>query len=120
VVLPSAQPAPLSVAVPSSRVVESAAIAQTATSLEAPSEVPIQRAGMAPGLTITSDPPGARVTVDGIAWGTTPVTIAHLAPGERRVRLTLPAFSAAERVVRVSADQSGAALHVVLDTARPQ
>jgi hypothetical protein len=120
VVLPSAQPSPFPVAVPSPAVVESAATAQSDASLAAPFEVPTQRAGLAAGLTITSDPPGARVTVDGIAWGTTPVTIAHLTPGDRRVRLTLPAFSAAERVVRVSSDQSAAALHIVLSPAQPE
>jgi cytoskeletal protein RodZ len=70
-------------------------------------------------LTITSQPPGARVTVDGIAWGVTPVTVRHLSPGDRRVRVSLPDFAAVERSVRMPDDRSATSLHVVL-TATPQ
>ena len=86
----------------------------------APADPAAPAASLAPGFTITSDPPGARVTVDGIAWGVTPVTIHHLAPGDRRVRLTLPAFAAAERTVRISGDRTSGSLHVVLDGAPPR
>lgn len=60
----------------------------------------------APGMTvtqlvITSQPEGARVTVDGIGWGVTPVTIRHLPAGLKRIRLTSDGYTAAERVVRV-------------------
>ena len=36
---------------------------------------------------MVTDPPGARVIVDGIGRGTTPVTIRYLAAGEKRVRV---------------------------------
>ena len=39
------------------------------------------------GLDIRSQPPGARVTVDGQSRGTTPVTIRDLAPGDHQVVL---------------------------------
>ena len=39
------------------------------------------------GLDIRSEPPGARVTIDGQNRGTTPVTIRDLAPGEHQVVL---------------------------------
>lgn len=57
-------------------------------------------------LVVTSNPPGARVTVDGIGWGVTPITIEHLSPGVKRVRLTLDGFVGVERDVRVG-DEGG-------------
>ena len=38
-------------------------------------------------LEITSDPPGARVTVDGIARGVTPVTLSNVVPGNHAVSI---------------------------------
>ncbi|MEO6237970.1 MAG: helix-turn-helix domain-containing protein [Vicinamibacterales bacterium] len=66
------------------------------------------------GLSITSDPPGGRVTVDGIAWGVTPVSIRHLSAGNRRVRVTKEGFAASERVVRLSGERASSTLHIVL------
>jgi transcriptional regulator with XRE-family HTH domain len=68
-------------------------------------------------LTVTSEPAGARVTVDGIARGVTPVTVRHVSPGDRRVRVTLPDFVADERSVRIPEDRSSTSLHVVLTAA---
>lgn len=65
-------------------------------------------------LRITSEPAGARVTVDGIAWGVTPLTVHHLTPGERRVRVTMPEFASVERSVQMPDDRTSASLHVVL------
>jgi hypothetical protein len=42
---------------------------------------------MTGGLSVRSDPPGARVTIDGQARGTTPVTLRELPPGEHEVVL---------------------------------
>jgi hypothetical protein len=39
------------------------------------------------------------VTVNGISWGTSPVTIRHLPPGAKRIRATKEGFAAAEQVV---------------------
>lgn len=58
-------------------------------------------------LVVTSEPPGARVTVDGIGWGVTPVTIRHLAPGVKRIRITLDGYRGEERDVRIG-DEGGA------------
>lgn len=55
----------------------------------------------APELTVVTDPPGARVTVDGIGRGITPITISQIAPGDRRVRVTLSGFTAVEQTVRI-------------------
>jgi cytoskeletal protein RodZ len=57
-------------------------------------------------LNITSRPEGARVTVDGIGWGVTPVTIRHLPEGSKRVRVTNDGYAAVERVVHVTADRA--------------
>lgn len=54
-------------------------------------------------LIVTTEPAGARVTVDGVGWGTTPITIRHLSPGAKRIRFTKEGYDAAERVVRVIA-----------------
>jgi hypothetical protein len=94
-----------------------------ASSAETVATAPLAMAGnpgAEPGLTITSNPPGARVTVDGIAWGVTPVTLHHVAPGDRRVRVTLPSFTAAERQVHVADEAAPQRLHVVLERSVPR
>ncbi len=48
-------------------------------------------------IVVTTDPPGAGVTVNGISWGVSPVTIRHLAPGPKRIRATKDGFVAAEQ-----------------------
>jgi hypothetical protein len=50
-------------------------------------------------LLVTSVPPGARVTVNGVGWGVTPLTIRHLPLGEKRVRLSKEGHVSAERAV---------------------
>lgn len=53
-------------------------------------------------LMVTSNPAGARVTVDGIGWGVTPVTIRYLPPGTKAVRVTKDGYLGRERRVDVS------------------
>jgi cytoskeletal protein RodZ len=52
-------------------------------------------------LVVTTDPPGARVTVNGIGWGEAPVTIRHLSPGPKHVRITHDGYRPAERVIQL-------------------
>ena len=71
-----------------------------------------RRAASAPAfqgdmLVITSEPAGARVTVNGIGWGTTPVSITHLPGGTQRVRVVKDHFKSEERVVTVREGQPG-------------
>jgi transcriptional regulator with XRE-family HTH domain len=54
-------------------------------------------------LMVTTQPPGARVTVNGIAWGVTPVTIRYLASGDKRIRVSLPGYETEDRVVNLGA-----------------
>jgi hypothetical protein len=65
----------------------------------APADAEVAATAGASGiLEITSDPPGARVSVDGKAHGTTPVRLADLAPGEHDVVLANAAGSVTRRV----------------------
>jgi cytoskeletal protein RodZ len=55
-----------------------------------------------PGIVVATEPPGARVTVNGIGWGTTPVTIRYLPAGEKRIRVSKEGYAAEERTVNVT------------------
>ncbi len=50
-------------------------------------------------LRITSSPSGARVTVNGIGWGSTPLAIPNLPSGTKTVRLTKDGYAGAETTV---------------------
>jgi hypothetical protein len=50
---------------------------------------------------ITTNPAGARVTVDGVGWGVTPLTIRHLTPGVKVIRVTKDGYVGQEREVRL-------------------
>jgi len=49
--------------------------------------IELQNVAMTGGLDIRSDPPGARVTIDGQPRGSTPLTVRDLAPGDHQVVL---------------------------------
>jgi len=59
-------------------------------------------------LVISTEPADARVSVNGIGWGSTPITIQHLTPGEKRIRVTKAGYLAVERLTRVVANRSTA------------
>ena len=71
---------------------------------------PTRAAGEAPatdeGLVVTSDPPGARVMVDGIGWGTTPLTIRLLTPGDRVLRVIKAGYVSDERRVHIASGRA--------------
>ena len=87
----------------------------------APQPVPVPEGAVEPRvvqpqtseLVITSEPPGARVTVDGIGWGFTPVTVRHLPPGAKLIRITKEGYSSEEREARVAGDRP-TELHIPL------
>ena len=56
-------------------------------------------------LVVRTEPSGAQVTVNGIGWGVSPVTIRHLPPGEKHIRATKEGFAATERVLALDAGQ---------------
>ena len=67
-------------------------------------------------LIVNSDPAGARVTVDGIGWGTTPARIRLLTPGEKTIRVIKDGYASEERRVRII-DGRSTSVHVPLRTA---
>jgi cytoskeletal protein RodZ len=84
--------------------------------LRAQGEEPQPPARSITELVVTTDPAGARVTVNGIAWGVSPLTIQHLPPGDKRIRVTKEGFAAQERVLRLDQGQQKA-LDIPLETA---
>jgi transcriptional regulator with XRE-family HTH domain len=56
-----------------------------------------------PLFTVITEPVGARVTVNDVGWGVTPVTIRYLSPGTKRVRVTREGYQAEERFIEVEA-----------------
>jgi hypothetical protein len=76
-------------------------------------------AGVAPRtvgrIAVSSDPPGARVTIDGRSYGNAPVTASDLSPAEHKVSVTSGAGSA-DRVVTV---EPGGTTSVVFSLRQP-
>lgn len=71
-----------------------------------------------PVLEIVTEPAGARVTIDGVGWGVTPVTIRYLPPGSKQLRVTRDGFATEQRVIRFSADQPRTSVRIDLHQAR--
>jgi hypothetical protein len=51
-------------------------------------------------VAIISEPDGARVTINGVGWGTTPLTVRHLPRGDLHVRVTKSGYISEERLLR--------------------
>jgi cytoskeleton protein RodZ len=71
-------------------------------------------AAVSPVLVVTSHPLGARVVVDGIGRGTTPVTIEYLSLGEKTVRVLYDGYVSEQRSVSLTPKQPAVTLHVEL------
>jgi len=65
-------------------------------------------------LRVTSTPAGARVTINGIGWGQTPVTVPNLPLGAKTVRLSIAGYRSQQRTVDLRAAGSSAAVHMAL------
>ena len=74
------------------------------------------RQGLQPRLVIVSDPAGARVTVDGIGRGQTPIFIDALSHGTRHIRVTLAGYLAEDLTVPLRAT-GDTTVNIVLDPA---
>jgi hypothetical protein len=82
------------------------------TSGDTPAPIPVSTAGVGQ-LRITSSPDGAHVTINGIGWGQTPVTVKNLPLGTKTVRLTSDGYTSQQRTVQLGS--GGAyAVHVAL------
>ncbi|HYM24495.1 MAG TPA: PEGA domain-containing protein [Vicinamibacterales bacterium] len=69
-------------------------------------------------LTIVSDPPAARVTIDGEARGTSPLTIGELTAGEHKVSVTSDSGTS-ERTVKVEAGSAASVVFSLPKSAAP-
>jgi cytoskeletal protein RodZ len=56
-------------------------------------------------LRITSEPAGALVTVNGVGWGPTPVTIQYMPFGKKLIRAAKPGYVSAQRVFDFAPDR---------------
>ena len=70
-------------------------------------------------LLVTSTPSGARVTVNGIGWGITPLRIRHLPPGDKLVRVTKDGYAAGERRVQIGSAAGAADVRLTLRRREP-
>ena len=59
-------------------------------------------------LVIETKPAGARVTVNGVGWGTAPITIRYLPPGEKRIRVSKDGYVSEDRLVHLRENQPSA------------
>ena len=91
-----------------------ASVPQAASAPLEPVEVPPSPAVEDGQITIATDPPGARVTIDGVGRGTTPLTVASLPFGSHRIRVTLDGYLGEERIARIESAQPTSALQISL------
>jgi cytoskeleton protein RodZ len=121
---PAAQP--VTAAPPQSTPARAPEAAATSGALVAAASTPASAAAPAPAtplategqLVVLSEPPGARVTVNGVGWGSTPLTIKYLPLGQKRVRLTMSGYVSEERTVRVDGLRPNATVRVALKERR--
>jgi cytoskeletal protein RodZ len=69
-------------------------------------------------LEITSEPAGARVTVNGIGRGTTPVRVQFLPPGAYTIRFVLPGHTSVTLQATIRPDRPRAQVSATLDPER--
>lgn len=63
---------------------------------------------------VTSEPAGANVTINGVGYGPTPVTVRFLPPGPRRIRVTKTGYQSQEQVVGAEVVGSTPSVRIVL------
>jgi len=118
---PSAATAPATAAaasvIPAARTVNQQAARSTPASAAARNTAAVAAASVGQ-LRITSNPNGARVTINGIGWGQTPVTVRNLPLGTKTVRLTSDGYASQQRTVELSSGGASAAVHMALTRLR--
>jgi transcriptional regulator with XRE-family HTH domain len=70
-------------------------------------------------LRITSEPSGALVTVNGVGWGPTPVTIRYMPFGKKLIRVTKPGYVSAQRGFAFMPDRRVRSVRMQLSPASP-
>jgi cytoskeletal protein RodZ len=66
-------------------------------------------------LRITTVPEGAQVTVNGIPWDVTPVTVRYLPFGEQQIRVTKIGYTGQNRSVEITAERPARSIRIRLD-----
>jgi hypothetical protein len=79
-----------------------------------PDEIP-EEPILDPRLVITTRPSGARVTVNGIGWGVTPITIRNLPPGPKLIRATKDGYIGREASVELGVAKSNETVRLILE-----
>jgi cytoskeletal protein RodZ len=105
---------PASPALPTTEPPPSEAVPVSVASAEAPPN-PIIQDGQ---ITVVTEPLGARVTIDGVGRGTTPLTVASVPFGSHRIRVTLDGYLGEERLARVDAARPTSSLQISLTPSR--
>ena len=90
-----------------------AAVAQVAVD---PTQAPAPAASVTE-LVVTTEPEGARITVNGIGWGSSPARIPYLEPGQKRIRVSKEGYVAVERLLQVEQGRQQA-LNIRLEPAQ--
>ena len=75
---------------------------------ETPDKLHVELLPQGGSVVITSDPPGAEIAIDGVVRGTTPLTVADLAPGMLKVESRLPGHKDTLEEVEVVAGKTSA------------
>jgi hypothetical protein len=70
--------------------------------------------GRTAGLLVLSQPLGARVTINGVGYGTTPARIPYLPAGPKRIRVTMDGYDTEERFFGAETSMSHATLRIVM------
>ena len=71
-------------------------------------------------LRITSEPAGALITVNGIGWGVTPVTIPYMPFGKKVIRATKPGYLTAQRGFDFVPDRRVRSVRIQLSPESPE
>jgi hypothetical protein len=67
-----------------------------------------------PALVVISQPEGARVTINGLGYGSTPLTVAGLPPGTKRLRISKAGYTSEERIVGADTTRAGVTLRITM------
>lgn len=85
------------------------------TSPPPPDEAPVVSSTVQAGqLTIVTEPAGARVTINGLGRGTTPLTLENVPLGPHRIRVTLDGFVGQERTAQLGPTAATASVKISL------
>lgn len=86
-----------------------------------PGTVSVAEANATEGeLRITSEPSGALVTVNGVGWGPTPVTIRYMPFGNKLIRVTKPGYASAQRAFDFVPDRRVQFVRIQLSAESPE